>query len=403
MLRLVFIAFAGVLTTLAAVGAAGHGGAGRTFETANYRVTTDLPASLAGDVMEELERCHADYARRLAGLTPPNHLAGRGRSDVRLFAREPDYHAHHGHGATNSAGLFNPNTGELSGFLGGGGMGELKRTLRHEAFHQFASERLGPGLPVWVDEGLAQVFENGVRQGDQLLMGQVPPSVLRLVQNLTRRGWLIEFETMLRFDRRTWNHKMLDLPTGRAMYGQSWAMVHFLVYARGSDGSPLYRDRFNSYLRDVARGNTAARAWRTHFGDNIAGFQRRFEEYILQLRPTPVAEAVERQGTRATMLILLFDKGVTFEKVADFRRYATRYGLTLTRTEWGVTYKVPFDPKVYFADERGRPLGRRLRFEYDPGGDLPAMTYAPGDGRTYRTRFRRHNGQLGFETIVGGV
>ena len=70
----------------------------------------------------------------------------------------------------------------LAVYLEGQGRAAMRKTLRHEAFHQFADDRLGDGLPVWVNEGLAQIFEESLRVGDGLRIGLLPPERLRQLQ-----------------------------------------------------------------------------------------------------------------------------------------------------------------------------------------------------------------------------
>ena len=61
----------------------------------------------------------------------------------------------------NTGGVFMSGRNLLASFLGDLGRDSLRRTLQHEAFHQFAHTVISPDTPVWLNEGLAQVFEEG--------------------------------------------------------------------------------------------------------------------------------------------------------------------------------------------------------------------------------------------------
>jgi hypothetical protein len=382
-----------------------------TLVTENYAIHSDLPAEVTRELARELERCFADYSKRLEVFSQAaprgrmrndaHHHADAGRYSVHLFASEASYAAFTGNELPNSAGLFHPGRRSLCAFLEGQGTAELKRTLRHEAFHQFAHKRIGPGLPIWVNEGLAQVFEHGLRLDDDLLMGQVPPAALREVRRAIGEGRLLSFGEMLDLNDRQWGRIMADRDAGSLLYAQAWAMVHFLVYAADANGTPLYRERFNAYLADIAGGTLADQAFAAHFGTNLAGFRQRFETYILALQPTAPAETADKQDVLARMLGLLHERGIRFDDVADFREYVRRYGLVLHRSRNGTQWRTHDDPGVYFLDARGRVLpSHRLRFEVDPAGEMPALVRRPGDGIVYRTRFYRLGEDLFHETTL---
>lgn len=401
-----------VLPTPAVTGEAAN--ASRVLQTENYRIHSELPADLTRELADELEKCHADYSRRLGSfaIESTNGVRGKvnrsaitmadsdGRYAVHLFSTQAGYETFTGGAVVNSAGAFHPGKRSLCAFLEGQGRGEIKQTLRHEAFHQFAYEHLGAGVPVWVNEGLAQVFEYGVRVGDELLMGQVPTGPLHEVQAAIKGGKLIDFHELLSLDDRGWSRRMADRSYGGLMYAQSWAMVHFLVYAADADGVPIYRGLFNAFLADIAAGETARTAFPKHFGTNLDGFRARFEQYVQALQPTGVAEMLDRQDVLARMLILLHGRGMSFDQMEQFREYVRRYGIVLHRTRNGVTWSTEADPGVYFVDTRGVWLDdRRLRFVIDPAGELPSLVRRPGDGLVYRTQFYRQDGALQHETL----
>src|SRR5208282_5455503 len=92
-----------------------------------------------------------------------------------------------------TGGSFSASRHLLAAFLDGQGRDALRRTLQHEAFHQFASVAIGKNLPTWINEGLAQVFEEGIWTGDGFILGQVPPRRLRQLRKDMDGGTLVDF------------------------------------------------------------------------------------------------------------------------------------------------------------------------------------------------------------------
>jgi len=353
-----------------------------------YALVADRPASAdpardAPALVTRHYRVYSDLPERLSALATPQDP--RLVHDVRLYADQADFRLANGTVAgMNTGGLYDSRRRLLTAFVGDGGRAGLKRTLRHEAFHQWAYESIGPGLPVWINEGLAQVFEHGVRVDDTIVLGELPEVKLKIVREAIARGELFDFARILRMDGREWFRQMDDREAGRLLYAQCWLMVHFLVYAEGTDGRPLYRGRFNDLLRDVASGQPA-----------------RFEQWAVALRPSVVSLEIDRHDILARMLIDLAGRGQEFRRLDDFRETVSRFQLRLHREEDGIRRVSSPDPVIYFQDHRGRPMGRdRMRFEPDPLGELPRLVTRPGDGRVYRTSFYRWNGQLFHETTV---
>jgi hypothetical protein len=109
--------------------------------------------------------------------------------------------------------------------------------LRHEVAHGYLHAVM-PGLPLWVDEGLAEYFE--VPRGQA---GLNSPHVALLSDLVERDGW-------------TPNLKRLETLVDAAQmdqrdYAESWAWVYFMLHS-----PPERREILTSYLADL-RANGA--------------------------------------------------------------------------------------------------------------------------------------------------
>jgi hypothetical protein len=109
--------------------------------------------------------------------------------------------------------------------------------LRHEVAHGYLHSVM-PGLPLWVDEGLAEYFEVPRAMG-----GLNQPHVALLSDMAEQDGWQP-------------NLKRLETLTDAAQmdqrdYAESWAWVYFILHS-----PPERREILTSYLADVrAKGS----------------------------------------------------------------------------------------------------------------------------------------------------
>ncbi|MGD9722673.1 MAG: DUF1570 domain-containing protein [Pirellulales bacterium] len=103
--------------------------------------------------------------------------------------------------------------------------------LRHEVAHGYL-HALVPGLPLWVDEGLAEYFE--VPRG---MAGVNRPHVEQLIAELNR-GWQ---PNLTRLDAL---HEAGEL--AQLDYAESWAWIHFLL-----ETTPERRQLLHGYLQSL--------------------------------------------------------------------------------------------------------------------------------------------------------
>ncbi|HSV12807.1 MAG TPA: DUF1570 domain-containing protein, partial [Tepidisphaeraceae bacterium] len=251
----------------------------RLVKTRHYEIHTDLDAALVTDLANRMDVMYDEYTQRLREFHPPTDAPAM---PVYLFTHEADYAALTGNMGTNTGGIFvfGGKKTYLAAFLGDQGRDKLRHTLQHEAFHQFAYFAISHDLPIWLNEGLAQFFEEGIWTGKNFWINQVPPERLWDLQDQIKKHKLIEFQRFLDVTPDQW-HKNLSgsLAAGDLYYQQAWAMVQFLV-----DGShPDYRTRLIDYLKRLHNNESPDKAFEAAFSKNIKGFQDRFAEWIVNL------------------------------------------------------------------------------------------------------------------------
>lgn len=355
------------------------------YQTQHYILHTDVGVEFADDLGLQLDAMHDEYTRRLGAFGATED----GRRDVWVFTRKSDYVRFIDDRLPNTGGVFIPSKKCLAAYLEGQGRDALRRTLRHEAFHQFAFEVIGPNLPVWLNEGIAQVFEEGIYAGNRFLIEQVPPRRLRQLGEDMRLGRLVPFDDFVFMDHKTWATNMRDRDRGATQYNQAWAMVHFLVYARDRDGSPLYRQRFFDMLTAIRDGTPAEKAFTDQFTTNFRGFERRFTEYARALQPTPEATFMENAEVLSDMMVEIFGaENRTFRSVIDLRRHLERGKYQLKYTKGSLRWTTNPNIGLYFKDAEGRDMAaNEVGLVANPGAPLSDLVMRPMGNLEYRARF----------------
>lgn len=363
----------------------------RTLDTRHYRIHTDLDAELTRDLAGRMDAMYDEYTRRLSAFKPPADVPPL---EVHLFRTQADYLKFTGEQLHNTGGVYIARRNLLAAFLDGQGRDGLRRTLQHEAFHQFAFNVISPNLPVWLNEGMAQLFEEAIWDGNSFWLGNVPPRRVRQLKNDLAKKRLIDFDKLLTMSHEQWAANLgADGELGATQYNQCWAMVHFLTFAPDDKSQPLHRRRLINLLRLLHEGKDAEAAFKEAFSPNVRGFQDRFVEYASLLQPTATATLIERQGVLGDLLSELDKRGMRFATLSQFRRAAVAGGYRMHYTKGELTWESEKDLKVYFADMKSRPLGPDdLFFEARSAAPLPDIVCRCDPSFQLRTRFHRADG-----------
>ena len=367
----------------------------RELGTPHYRIHTDLDRALAEDMAVRMEAMYDQYTRRLVDFAPRGDV----RFEVYLFAHRQDYAQFTGDRFPNTGGVFIPRRSLLAGFLEGQGRDGLRRTLQHEAFHQFAFTSFVEILRVWLNVGLAQIFEEGLWTGRQFMIGQVPPWRVRQLQQDMREHRLMRFQQFLALSNPDWHRDMADATTSAARYDQAWAMTHFLIFAPDEDGQPKYRARLIEMLKRIHAGQSAGDAFCGAFSDNIDGFQDRFVDYARSVQPTREASAIERQEILAEIFIACRSKDLHFDDPGSMRLFLSERGFRLPAPRGGPDADADVDS--LFRDTAGRLMTReQLYFSPRGGAPLPDIVCRPMDRMRFRTIFHEEPGRIDHETLI---
>lgn len=236
------------------------GGEPRTGTLGPYPLLTDLAP---GPLVDRLDRVAGEVEpayRRRYGLLPVDEP----RETIVLYRGEASYRVFQA-GEEELAGL--PATGHSGGGLvalhAAGAPSETESTLVHEIAHLLNRRALGPALPPWLDEGLADDLAQGQVTADgRLLPERLGGETVRLGGNRVERRGGVAGAVFV--DAAFEAGRAVPLPALLAMdgaafvrseerqlhYAESALFVRFLLSA----GDPALAGGFTAYLRGIAAG-----------------------------------------------------------------------------------------------------------------------------------------------------
>ena len=150
---------------------------------------------------------------------------------------------------------------------------DLWEVLAHEGFHQFLGLEIGVHIPVWLNEGMAQYFENSRVKSGRLQAGLIDTDKLRTVRFLIRTRQAPALTDLLETNRATF------YANAQVTYPMSWALVYYLM---NRDGTSYRSSTFHRYLQDLKQNRDASESFQRRFGRG-AQWQRDFERFMLAL------------------------------------------------------------------------------------------------------------------------
>ena len=371
----------------------------RIFSSRFYQIHTDLEPGVAQDLATRLDVMHEEYTRRLMRF---GDKSAAPRVDAYLFARQSDYLRLAGAPLRSTGGVFIPSRNALAAFHDEQGRDSLRRTLQHEAFHQFAANTIGHPLPMWLNEGMAQYYEEGLWTGDGFTIGQVPPRRVRQLQSDIRAGRLLDFSQFMKLTSDQWSSALGSraVTRGATQYNQAWAMVHFLVNASDASGQPRFRALFIAMLQRIHEGVDPELAFSQQFSTNLKNFRERFDEWAISLEPTIEATYIERQEVLGDMLLAMYEHDRSFTSMAEFREAVRRARLRIDYSSGQIRWSSGDDTGLYFSKTDGSAFNtEELFLQARRGAPLPDIVCETLPNTTLRTRFYRSGTRILHEML----
>ena len=190
-------------------------------------------------------------------------IAVRNRSEFQRL--EPE--AYRARGQVQLGGLFLRNTDKNYILLQ---LGLAEEHPFSSIYHEYTHLRLGTeGMPLWLNEGLAQFFQNTDISDKDVLLGQASAeAILYLRQNSP-----IPLRVLFQVDANSPYYH--EEQKGTIFYAESWALTHYLEF----DDLKRHQDRIGTYVGLVNQNEDPVTAATEAFGD-LKELQMALEDYI---------------------------------------------------------------------------------------------------------------------------
>lgn len=142
-------------------------------------------------------------------------------------------------------------------------------TAFHEYVHLHLKDNV-PGVPLWLNEGLAEFYGTMQFSGGEAVLGAPLNHYIRLL----RQQELLPLATLFSIGTNSPHYNEQD--KSGIFYGQSWALVHYLMLGGNSDR----KDQFKRFVQLVSRGDAPAKALEDSFGMSVATVESELNAYL---------------------------------------------------------------------------------------------------------------------------
>ncbi|HEU5459439.1 MAG TPA: tetratricopeptide repeat protein [Pyrinomonadaceae bacterium] len=141
-------------------------------------------------------------------------------------------------------------------------------TAFHEYVHAHVNENI-PGAPLWLNEGLAEFYGSLQFSSGEAVLGTPLMHYIRYL----RQQELLPLTSLFSINTSSDHYNESD-KTG-VFYGQSWALVHYLML--GGSGR---QDQFRRFLSLITRGDSSAKAIEDAYGVTLPVLEQELHAYI---------------------------------------------------------------------------------------------------------------------------
>jgi hypothetical protein len=350
----------------------------QTYQTPYYVISTDL----SGDPLKEAVLRMTKMAEEYHARTRQFAGAINQKLPFFLFTREQDYYD--AGGQPGSAGQFSAAEGRLMAVAGSRDEARSWDVIQHEGFHQFARAVIGGELPIWVNEGMAEYFGEGIFTGDGFVTGVIPPRRLVRIKQQIRDRKFRPIREMMLLAHADWNEELSIVN-----YDQAWSMVQFL--AHGESGK--YAGAFVNFMRAVGAGQAWEQAWLNAFG-SAEGFEQKWKDYWQSLPEEPTLDLYAKAAT-ATMTSALARATAQKQRFASFDEMlsaATAGRLKADERDWLPPALIN---DAFAASSALRKRGVSFALQPASGGTTPRIVCTMSDRRKLTGRFKLSGGRVG--------
>jgi len=146
--------------------------------------------------------------------------------------------------------------------------GDTYATAFHEYVHLHIKDNV-PGAPLWLNEGLAELYEALEFSGSDAIIGMPDHNYLYLL----RQREMLPLKTLFSIGPDSPYYNERD--KAGVFYGESWALVHYLMF-----GERARQDQFKKLLQRIGSGDDAAKAIEATYGTTLDVIEQELQSYV---------------------------------------------------------------------------------------------------------------------------
>ena len=373
----------------------------RPFSSKYFEGKTDLNPAEAKELISHMDQVFANYIsffQPLLGKTPK----AKTKAKLFLFQTENDYHQtlarYFNTHQPGSWGLYIPRHYALVGWREDSTVPEMKRLLQHEGLHQAVDLMFGD-MPTWANEGLAEVFERGLLQEDELILGEFPNRDKERLLLGMRGGHIMPFDYFLSMNQRTWN---AQVGGGNLNYLQAWSICHFFIYAENKK----YEKNFLRFLNLLNRGMRWENAFTQAFGTpSVEAVEKKWADHVLNIEQTDYKETIRRIVFLNEGLKKLGDQDTFPTNMDDLKNELQKIRFSHSSKMFGEIKKLRASDRSVFdipyanaENERAFVLVDRKLRKLGPGAELsannlPTVVTVGLEPRMFKGSWRKKSGK----------
>ncbi len=348
------------------------------FRSKSYLIHTNLTREEVRDFGKHMDTVFAQYEDRFRDF----HPRGSAQMPLYLLRTEDEYLRFmqtRDIDAKNTGGMFffSPESQGLATWVQGRSRSQTCQVLQHEGFHQFAFNHLGRELPTWINEGLAQYFEDAIIVGNKMNTGLANERRVSQVRHALETDTGIDFEVLVETTGDQWADTLRTQPyRASLLYAQSWSIVFYLIHGEGEKHQPA----FARYLQKVSAGRDSTSAMQEAFGtDDLTPLANEWRAFAARQQPDPINTAASRMEFLAEALKFMYQRGEPAPRtLGQLRESLQARRFVLTRQSHGITIEMKAqDPDLYRYQRRNGSTGLFKLLE-PTRDDLPPRITATG-------------------------
>ncbi|HEV3236530.1 MAG TPA: DUF1570 domain-containing protein [Gemmataceae bacterium] len=162
----------------------------------------------------------------------------------------------------------------------------LMQRLYHEAFHAYLANFVYPPteaeVPIWLNEGLAEVFDSSFLDGNELRIGHADKERLKRVRSLLSKGERVSLADILKSTPKQFLvHHATEKEESDRYYLMSWGLAHYLMFDRQLLGTKA----LDEYVETLHQKKNPLEAFRLLVDEPLNQFEKELQVYLEQLTP----------------------------------------------------------------------------------------------------------------------